>query len=165
MNYIALTKCEVANGSGCRVALWVAGCPHRCHGCHNQQTWDFSTGKEFDSTALDMLAKALNEPTCAGLTITGGEPLAPQNIIAVADLARKYKIAYPSKNLWVFTGYTFETVPYGEILKYIDVLVDGPYIESLRDVTLPFRGSSNQRVIDVKKSLETGTIVELYPLT
>lgn len=163
MNYIAITACEIANGLGCRVALWVAGCPHHCNGCHNSHTWDYNAGKEFGAEALDKLAAQLHNPHCDGLTITGGEPLCSNNIWEVTNLARKIKESFPNQTLWVFTGYLFEDVKDLEIMKYIDVLVDGPFVLSQRDITLAFRGSANQRLINVQDSIKTGT-VQIYKM-
>ena len=162
MNYLAITFPDLNNGSGCRVTLWVAGCPHHCKGCHNPETWDSNAGIKFDNNALRSIKKALSNTYIDGLTISGGDPLSPENIEEVSDLCLKlHKSGLGSKNIWVYTGYNFEYLmsEYRDYLEFIDVIVDGPFIEELKDVSLPFRGSSNQRIIDVQKSLEQNEIV------
>lgn len=162
MNYLNITYPDVNNGSGCRVTLWVAGCPHHCKGCHNPETWDSNAGIEFGDNALRSITNALSNTYIDGLTISGGDPLSPENIKEVSDLCLKlHKSGLGSKNIWVYTGYNFEYLmsEYRDYLEFIDVIVDGPFIEELKDVSLPFRGSSNQRIIDVQKSLEQNEIV------
>lgn len=162
MNYLNITYPDVNNGSGCRVTLWVAGCPHHCKGCHNPESWNFKAGKEFGDNALRSIKNALANTYIDGLTISGGDPLSPENIEEVFALCLKlYKSGLGSKNIWVYTGYNFEYLisEYRDYLTFIDVIVDGPFVEELKDVSLPFRGSSNQRIIDVQKSLEQNEIV------
>lgn len=162
MNYLNITYPDVNNGSGCRVTLWVAGCPHHCKGCHNPETWDSNAGIKFGDDALQCIKNALANTYIDGLTISGGDPLSPENIEEVYDLCLKlHKSGLGSKNIWVYTGYNFKYLmsEYRDYLEFIEVIVDGPFIEELKDVSLPFRGSSNQRIIDVQKSLEQNEVV------
>ena len=149
MNYHNVTKCDMLNGEGVRTVLWVAGCPHSCKGCFNRQTWDKNSGIPFTSDVVDEILQALSEPFCNGLTLSGGDPLATYNYETVLDLCKLVKNQFPTKTIWIYTGYVFDEVKvkYPEILNYIDVLVDGPYIEKLRDKKLQYRGSSNQNII------------------
>lgn len=164
MNYIKITKNDIANGPGVRCVLWVVGCDLRCKNCQNPSTWDFNSGKLFDRNAKEELFQALNKPYIQGLTISGGHPLALKNFDTVLNLAKEVKSKFPTKDIWLYTGYTYEELYYrkiSRILLYIDVLVDGPYIEEQRDITLKFRGSRNQRLIDVKETLKQGKIITL----
>ena len=164
MNYIKITKNDIANGSGVRCVLWTAGCDLRCKNCQNPSTWDFNAGKLFDENAKNELFQALNKPYIQGLTISGGHPLALKNFDTVLNLAREIKEKFPSKDIWLYTGYTYEELYYREIsriLLYIDVLVDGPYIEEQRDISLQWRGSKNQRVISIPETLKQGKIITL----
>lgn len=159
MNYLSITKAEVANGNGVRVCLWVSGCPHHCDGCQNPESWNFDNGKPFTPYSLSCLISEINKDYCDGLTLTGGDPLAESNIIEVTDVAKTVKELFPDKTIWCYTGYDYDSVKEEEIMKYIDVLVDGNFIKPKRDISLKWRGSSNQRVIDVKKSLQAGKVV------
>mgnify|MGYP000069321419 CR=1 FL=1 len=147
MNYHNITKDDMLNGEGLRVVLWVAGCNHRCPGCQNPQTWDVEGGIPFDETAKQELFAELEKPYIDGITFSGGDPVHPCNRQSIYELAREIKEKYPKKTIWVYTGYTYEQIQEINLIKYIDVLVDGPYVESLRDLSLEYRGSSNQRVI------------------
>ena len=149
MNYHNVKTCDLLNGEGDRVVLWVAGCPHSCKGCFNRQTWDKNSGIPFTSDVVDEILQALSEPFCNGLTLSGGDPLATYNYETVLDLCKLVKKQFPTKTIWIYTGYVLDEVKvkYPEILNYIDVLVDGPYIEKLRDKKLQYRGSSNQNII------------------
>ena len=149
MNYHNVKTCDLLNGERARVVLWVAGCPHSCKGCFNRQTWDKNSGIPFTSDVVDEILQALSEPFCNGLTLSGGDPLATYNYETVLDLCKLVKNQFPTKTIWIYTGYVFDEVKvkYPEILNYIDVLVDGPYIEKLRDKKLQYRGSSNQNII------------------
>lgn len=141
------------NGEGIRVTLWVAGCSHNCVGCQNPETWDFDGGYPFDKEAHDFLFGELAKPYIDGLTLSGGDPL--YSVDEVTNLSKEVKTIMPNKNIWLYTGFTWEQIKSSRlkmILPYIDVLVDGPYIEALRDVTLAFRGSSNQRLIRLHKN-------------
>ena len=171
MNYATIKKNDIANGPGVRVSLFVSGCRHRCRNCFNREAWDFSYGQPFTKETADEILSALAPSYVAGLSFLGGEPLEPENQPALLELARQFKERFPQKTLWCYTGFTFETdlltgsVGEPEILKgllsLIDVLVDGKFVEELKDAGLIFRGSSNQNIIDVPKSLEAGRMVLL----
>lgn len=151
MRFCDITSCDVNNGEGVRVTLWVAGCAHRCPGCQNPQTWDFNGGRPFDKAAHDYLFAELDKPYIDGLTFSGGDPM--YSLDDVVRLAREVKENMPGKNIWLYTGFTFEEIQSSgmkAILPYVDVIVDGPYVEALRDVTLAFRGSSNQRLVRLR---------------
>ena len=147
------------NGSGLRVVLWVSGCDHHCHNCQNKQTWDIYSGIEFDDSAYQELANALDNDYISGLTLSGGDPLNDANIETVTKIVADIKQVFPHKTIWLYTGYRFEQVEHLPIIKLLDVLVDGRYVEEQKDVNLPWCGSSNQRIIDVKQTLEKGVVV------
>ena len=150
----------MVNGDGIRVVLWVSGCEHYCKGCHNQCTWDKDHGLEFTEVEYDEVCTELNKDYVQGLTVSGGDPLALYNRGNVTGLVKRVKARYPNKDIWVYTGYTWEDVKGLEVMQYIDVLVDGKYIDELASVSYKWAGSTNQRVIDVKSSLLKGCIVE-----
>lgn len=161
MNYHKIEKYSIANGEGVRVTLFVSGCTIHCKGCHNPETWDFNSGKLFDRNAMDELLEALNKPYIQGLTLSGGHPLEEENLLDVYNIICKVRKELPEKDIWLYTGkvLTFDRnfIPDDSDLTRIipflcDVVVDGPYIEEQRDITLPWRGSRNQRVIDVKET-------------
>ena len=164
MHYADIKKADIANGLGVRVSLFVSGCHHHCKNCFNQEAWDFNYGKEFTEEEIDKVIKELDHPYVSGLSLLGGEPLEHVNQQGLLPLLRKVKEKFPDKNIWCYSGYTFENDIMGkmyqnweetpEILSYIDVLVDGKFEEDKKDIKLRFRGSSNQRIIDVKKSLK-----------
>ena len=156
MNFASIRNFDVSNGIGIGVALYVQGCHFHCKNCFNQVTWDFNGGKEWTSNIEDKFIELANNKYIDRVSILGGEPLTPENYDTVLSLCKKL-----SKKIWVYTGYTYETLCDKEILRYIDVLVDGRYIDKLRDLNLAFRGSSNQRIIDVKASLDKGKVVLL----
>lgn len=149
MNYHNIVHCDMRNGTGLRVTLFVSGCNHHCKGCHNPQTWDPNSGIEFDESAKQELFAELNKDYISGVTFSGGDPLFPLNREVILSLCKEIKTLYPNKNIWVYTGYKYEQVKHLEILKYIDVLIDGKYVEKLRSANLPWVGSSNQKVIYV----------------
>lgn len=165
MNYAALKKFDIANGPGVRVSLFVSGCRHRCKNCFNSEAWDFSYGNPFTSDVENEILTELGKDYIMGLSLLGGEPFEPENRAALTDLLEKAKQKYPEKQVWCYTGFQFEELlkqeTAKEMLKYIDVLVDGKFVEELKSADLIFRGSSNQRIIDVKKSLEAGGVVWL----
>ena len=173
MNYAEIKYFDIANGPGVRISLFVSGCTHKCPGCFNEIAWSFDYGKEFTKEVEDEILKAFETPVYQGLTLLGGEPMDPRNQSAVLSLVRRFKEKYPEKDLWCFTGYLFDkdilenmmkNVPETkELLSYIDVMVDGPFVIEKKDVTLLYKGSSNQRTIDVQKSLKTETIVQWDP--
>ena len=147
MKYVKITYTDVNNGLGNRVTLWVSGCSHHCPGCHNPETWDFNFGKEFDEEAKNKLFEILELPYVKGLTLSGGDPL--DSAEDVLELVKEVKKKFPKKDIWLYTGYCFnsEDEKFFEIKDYVDVFVDGPFIEELKDTSLPFRGSKNQRCI------------------
>lgn len=169
MNYAAIKDCDIANGPGVRVSLFVSGCRHHCKDCFNPETWDFAYGQPFDDAAIERLLALLAPDHIRGITYLGGEPFEPENQPALLELSQRIKARYPQKSIWSFTGYDFERDilaqklgPWGTtraLLSHLDVLVDGPFIASLKNLNLRFRGSSNQRLIDVPASLKTGTVV------
>lgn len=148
MNYHEIEKCSISNGTGFRTVLYVSGCSMRCKGCFNSETWNKDSGKLFDNAAKQELFDSLNHTYIAGITFSGGHPLEPYNLPEVVELMKEIKATYPKKDIWVYTGYEFSAVQRlsPEVLRYADVIVDGRYIEDLRDITLKFRGSSNQNI-------------------
>lgn len=159
MNYHNITVDDMLNGDGLRVVLWTAGCSHRCEGCHNPVTWDAKGGLAFDQEARAEITEALAKPYISGLTFSGGDPLYPDHIGEVTELAKECKEQFPDKTIWLYTGYLWEEVCDLLVMDYVDVLVDGPYVKALFDPKLHWKGSGNQRVIDVKKSKETGNVI------
>lgn len=161
MNYHKIEKSSIANGTGVRCVLWVSGCRCQCKNCQNPQTWNFDSGKVFDVSAIQEICSQLEKPYIAGLTISGGHPLEPENIQVCTILCMYLKTRFPTKTIWLYTGWSWEEIVHMKILEYIDVVVDGKYIEEEKDITLQWRGSKNQRVIDVQKSLNNKMIVLL----
>ena len=166
MNYATIKNCDIANGPGVRVSLFVSGCTHHCPGCFNEVAWDFDYGQPFTQETIDTILGMLRPGYIRGLTLLGGEPFEPQNQGAVVELLRQVKRELPEKSIWAFSGYLFDRdILSGrlgdtrEYLSYLDVLVDGPFIEARKNLSLRFRGSENQRLIDVPASLASGTIV------
>lgn len=148
MNYLKIDKASVADGIGFRVVLYVAGCRNHCKGCHNPGSWNFNAGKPFNLEAKKKLYSILEKPYIRGITISGGEPLAPENLEEVSTLIKEVRQDFPTKDIWLWTGYedtTFTTAQV-ELTNLCDVIVTGPYVESQRDLTLPFRGSRNQKI-------------------
>lgn len=168
MNYAEIKTYDVANGPGIRVSLFVSGCPHHCPGCFNEQAWDYNFGKPFTDETIDFIIDTLSFGAYRGVTFLGGEPLAKENQKGLLKLAKHLKETYPEKDIWCFTGYEFERDIMGymykewpytrELLSHVDVLVDGPFIESLKNISLLFRGSENQRLIKLPETLESGQI-------
>ena len=154
MNYHNITKQDMLNGEGLRVVLWVAGCNHRCPGCHNPITWDENGGLPFDSQAEEELFEALNQPFIDGITFSGGDPLFPSNREEVTRLIKKCRAEYPEKTIWLYTGSDWEDIWQMPLMKYVDVCVDGEFKIDLKDTKLLWKGSSNQRVIDVQATLQ-----------
>ena len=170
MNYHKIEKTSIANGEGVRVVLWVSGCSLHCRGCHNPETWNINSGKPFDEDAKKELFDSLNKPYIQGITFSGGHPLEDDNLSEILNLMVKIKDEFPDKDIWLYTGYQFETIINSQkrdmnstlrkrIVEMCDVVVDGKYIDGLRDITLKWKGSSNQRVIDIKKTLKEDKIV------
>lgn len=159
MRYHNITTDDMLNGDGLRVVLWVAGCEHQCKNCHNPDTWDIDSGIPFDSAAKEELFSELRKSYISGITFSGGDPLHTRNRAEVANLIYEIKKDFPGKTIWLYTGYEWEDICNLFYISKVDVIVDGVYKESMRDNNLCWRGSSNQDVIDVKKSLETDTKV------
>ena len=159
MKYHNITYDDMKNGDGLRVVLWVSGCDHYCPGCQNPVTWDPNDGLIFDENAARELKNWLEKDYIDGLTLSGGDPLYEGNRSIVTTLCESVKEAFPDKTIWLYTGYCYEDVKDLPVMDGIDILVDGPYVEKLRDMNLKWRGSSNQRVIDVQKTRELGKIV------
>lgn len=159
MNYSVIRPLDIANGPGVRVSLFVSGCRNRCPGCFNPETWNFNYGQEFTWETVHEIERLLNNPNIEGLSILGGDPFEPENRQWVEALCAYIKTNCPGKSIWVWTGYLWEELCEFPVMRYIDVLVDGPFKEALRDLRLPYCGSSNQRVIDIPESLEAGKAV------
>ena len=163
MNYIKVTKHDIANGIGIGCVLWVSGCDIHCKNCHNQSTWNFNSGQPFTEDTMQEILLTLTKPYISRFTLSGGHPLDPHNAPKVLEIVKRVKMVFPNKDIWIYSGYEWENIikdeTLKEILKYTDVLVDGAYIDELRDISLAFRGSSNQRIIDVPKSLEQNKVI------
>ena len=183
MNYHNITYPDMNNGEGLRVVLWLSGCSHKCKGCQNPQTWDANSGIPFDESAKEELFRELDKDYISGLTLTGGDPLFENNLDSVLDLVNKIRLLFPQKSIWLYSGYSWSDIwcndaalrdDYGldyceqvsinhikrqQIITQCDVFIDGRYMDSQRDITLPYRGSKNQHIIDVKQSLKKGEMV------
>ena len=164
MNYATIKTYDIANGPGVRVSLFVSGCTHRCKDCFNQEAWDFDYGEVFDQTVMDRILDLLAPGYIKGITYLGGEPLDPRNQAGLLDLTRQIQAKYPEKSIWCFTGYVWGKLPQvegvtEELISLLDVLVDGPFIAAQKNLSLRFRGSENQRLIDVPESLKAGHVV------
>ena len=162
MNYAAIKKTDIANGPGVRVSLFVSGCRRHCKGCFNSETWDFNYGNLFGKSTMNEILEALDKEYIEGFSILGGEPFENENKETVYNVIRTVKEKFPQKTIWCYSGFCFEELAESSrnILELIDVLVDGPFVEEKKNLRLKFRGSENQRIIDVKKSLEKGETVE-----
>lgn len=164
MNYMKIDKSSICNGFGWRVVLWVSGCTLRCKNCFNKETWDCNAGQPFDEKAKQFIFEQLSKPYIKGITISGGHPLDAFNFEDVLALVKEIKRNFPNKDIWIYTGYLYEELYYKDIsriLLYTDVLVDGPYIEEQRDISLAFRGSRNQRVINIPETLKQGRVITI----
>ncbi len=171
MHYSTIKDCDIANGIGVRITLFVSGCTNHCKNCFQPQTWDFDFGEPFTEETEEKLLEMLKPDYINGLTLLGGEPMEPQNQRALVPFLKRVREAYPNKNIWCFTGFTYEVLKTDsshprcevtdEMLSLIDVLVDGRYVDELKDLTLQFRGSSNQRLIDMVKTRENGEVTLL----
>ena len=168
MYYSVIKNCDIANGPGVRVVLFVSGCRHHCPGCFQPQTWDFSYGQPFTQDTVDELLQLLQPDYIAGMTLLGGEPMEPENQPVLLDLVRQVKQAYPEKNIWCFSGYLYDDLAAGKIgdgavtralLGLVDVLVDGEFVLAKKKLQLRFRGSENQRLIDLRKTEQAGHVV------
>lgn len=168
MNYHDITTDDMLNGNGLRVVLWVSGCTVNCKNCQNPQTWDFNSGIPFTEESMNEIIDKLNKPYITGLTLTGGHPLESANLSTIKTIVKTVKSRFPNKTIWLYTGFTWEEIKeyyvlFWDIISNVDVLVDGRYVDELRDITLPLRGSSNQRIIDVQQSLKADNIVLWQP--
>lgn len=171
MNYADIKTVDVQDGTGIRVSLYVSGCHFHCKGCHNKEAWDFNYGKKYTEETEKYILDLLDRDYISGLSILGGEPLEPANQEALAGLVKKVKERFPNKNIWCYTGYDFEKNVLGEMykkfeytptfLKNVDVIVDGEFVEEKKLVDLKFRGSTNQRKIDVQESLKNNQLIQL----
>lgn len=169
MNYATIKKHDIANGPGVRVSLFVSGCSHHCPGCFNPETWDFNYGQPFTSDVINEIIQAMEPSYIHGFTLLGGEPFEHKNQQGVLPLLKEIKTRFPNKDIWCYTGYDFQNDILGkmaetweetkEMLSYLDILVDGEFVEAKKDLSLRFRGSSNQRIIDVQKSLKGNEII------
>lgn len=165
MNYHNITTDDMKNGDGLRVVIWLSGCSLQCRNCFNPQTWDKDSGIPFTEDTMNELIEKLDKPYISGLTISGGHPLEAYNLDDVLDIVKTIKSRFHDKTIWLYTGYEYEylfdmnNLKIFEILDYVDVLVDGKFIEPLKDVNCPYRGSTNQRLIDVQKSIKEGRTV------
>ena len=161
MRYHNITKDDMLNGEGIRVVLWVAGCEHACEGCHNPITWDEHGGLEFDESAKQEIFAELEHDYVSGITLSGGDPLFMSNREGITKLCTEIRDKFPTKTIWLYTGYRFEEIRNLPVIKLVDVVVDGKFIKALKDAKLPWRGSENQRVIDVPKTFKLKQIVLL----
>lgn len=174
MNYGEIKSFDIANGEGVRVSLFVSGCTHHCKNCFNKETWDFNFGKPFTKEVEDSIIEMLASDYIDGFSLLGGEPFEPQNQRVLTPFLKRIKEKFPNKSIWCYTGYLFDDELLSEsrarcectdeMLSLIDVLVDGEFVQDLYNITLAFRGSENQRIIDVQKSLETGEICLYTPM-
>jgi len=159
MNYHNITKDDMLNGDGLRVVLWVSGCNHHCKNCQNPQTWNKDSGIPFDLDTIFEICNQLDKSYISGITFSGGDPLFPDNREIVCTISALIKDCYPTKTQWLYTGYKWEEIKDLPIMKYLDVVIDGQYEDDKRDIALKWRGSSNQRVIDVQESLKQNKVV------
>ena len=163
MNYHNIKTDDMLNGDGLRVTCWVSGCNIGCFNCYNPQTWDFNSGIPFTEETMQEILYDLSKPYIKGITLSGGHPLDPHNAPKVLEIVKRIRMVFPNKDIWIYSGYVWDDIikdeTLREILKYTDVLVDGAYVDELRDISLPFRGSSNQRIIDVKKTLNSNEVI------
>ena len=159
MRYNTIRQLDISNGPFCRVSIFIQGCEHRCKNCFNPETWSFEGGKEFTGQTMELLLELAKPDYMKGLSILGGEPLHPKNREEIIKLTRKFKEVYPEKSVWLWTGYLIEEVFEDLVDSGIDVVVDGRFVEELKDLRLKYRGSSNQRVIDLNETIRTGNII------
>lgn len=159
MNYCGLKKTDIANGPGVRVSLFVSGCRHHCEGCFQPETWDFAFGQPFDKAAEEEVLAALAPEWISGLTVLGGDPMEPENQAALLPFLKRVRELFPAKTIWLYTGNSWEAVSTSDLLNCCDVVVDGEFILAEKDITLAFRGSRNQRIIDVSRSRKEGRVI------
>ena len=161
MRYNLIRKMDISNGPGVRVSIFMQGCSFHCKNCFNQETWDFEGGQEFTEDTINKVLELSDKKEVKGLSILGGEPMHPTNIEGTTKLAKAFKEKYPEKNIWAWSGFKYEDIKNNDVFNYIDVLVDGQYKDELHDPTLKWRGSSNQRVIDIKESKKQNKVCEV----
>ena len=161
MRYNLIRKMDISNGPGVRVSIFMQGCSFHCKNCFNQETWDFEGGQEFTEDTINKVLELSDKKEVKGLSILGGEPMHPTNIEGTTKLAKAFKEKYPEKNIWAWSGFKYEDIKDNDVFNYIDVLVDGQYKDELHDPTLKWKGSSNQRVIDIKESKKQNKICEI----
>lgn len=159
MRYNLIRKMDISDGPGVRVSVFMQGCQFHCKNCFNSETWDFDSGNEFNDEIILKILELCKKDYIKGLSILGGEPMNPVNVEGTTKLAKKFKETFPKKDLWMWSGYKYEELKDKEVFNYVDVLVDGQYVDELHDPTLKWRGSSNQRVIDIKKSKQSEQVV------
>ena len=159
MNYLSISKEDMCNGEGSRVVLWVSGCEHHCEKCRSKFSWDSDTGSKFTDIEIESILSELNKDYITGITFSGGDPLHPNNITTITSLSKMIKNKYTNKSIWCYTGHSYEDVKNYELMKYLDVLVDGKYVDTLSSPSPKWCGSTNQRLIDVKQSLEKDKVV------
>ena len=161
MRYNLIRKMDISDGPGVRVSIFMQGCSFHCKNCFNPETWDFEGGQEFTEDTINKVLELSDKKEVKGLSILGGEPMHPTNIEGTTKLAKAFKEKYPEKNIWAWSGFKYEDIKDNDVFNYIDVLVDGQYKDELHDPTLKWRGSSNQRVIDIKESKKQNKVCEL----
>lgn len=161
MRYNLIRKMDISNGPGVRVSIFMQGCSFHCKNCFNPETWDFEGGQDFTEDTINKVLELSDKKEVKGLSILGGEPMHPTNIEGTTKLAKTFKEKYPEKNIWAWSGFKYEDIKNNDVFNYIDVLVDGQYKDELHDPTLKWRGSSNQRVIDIKESKKQNKICEI----
>lgn len=159
MNYATIKPVDIANGVGVRVSLFVSGCTHHCKGCFNAEAWDFNGGKPFTKQVEDTIISLLDHSWIDGLSLLGGEPFEPEHQEALLGLLERVRMELPSKTVWAYSGYTFDEIKDSQLLKYVDILVDGEFMEDKKNISLQFRGSENQRIIDVQATFAAGYVV------
>ena len=164
MNIIRIEKDNLLNGPGLRVVLWVAGCSNNCPGCHNPETWDLNAGHKFSEEDKEIIFSYLEKDYCEGITLSGGDPFFPENREEIGKFVKEIKEKFPNKSIWSYSGFSFDELKNEEALKYIDILIDGKFVMSLKDRKEKWRGSSNQRIIKVKESLEKNQIILYDPI-
>ena len=159
MNYATIKPVDIANGVGVRVSLFVSGCTHRCKGCFNAEAWDYNFGKPFTKYVEDTIISLLDHSWIDGLSLLGGEPFEPEHQEVLLGLLERVRRELPTKTVWAYSGYTFEEIQDSPLLDYVDILVDGEFMEDKKNISLQFRGSENQRIIDVQKTFAAGHVV------
>ena len=163
MNYSLIREMDISNGPGVRVSLFCSGCEFHCKNCFNPQTWNFDNGKKFDDNTLEQILELMDKPYVTGLSLLGGEPLHPRNVDEIHKIVLAVKNKFPTKTIWIWSGFVYENLNDKQLscVKDADVLVDGQFVDELKDFRLKYRGSSNQRVIDIKRTIESNKVIEI----